>query len=197
MCTLREGKCTLHIHTKGPLRSAATGHLAHPASRPTVSCSSQLRSFSTLAPQWWNDPPISIRTAPSLLNFPPQLEDSLSSSLCTSTPLWEFPNLLSLFLYLSLAPVSSYLALINYICLGMVVWLVLYGSLTWPIQLVYLIHIHDLSTKSMWNVPYLALFGCCMTLNCTTLYVALDKSVCQIKCNVMSKYTLYMHTKGG
>ena len=28
-------------------------------------------------------------------------------------------------------------------------------------------------------------FGCCTALNCTALYVALDKSVCQIKCHVM------------
>ena len=81
--------------------------------------------------------------------LPLQLEDSPLPSV---PRLREFPNLLSIFPYLSLAPVSSYLALLNYICLGMV----LYGSLTWPIQLVYLIYIHDLSTKSMWNVPYLA-----------------------------------------
>ena len=49
-----------------PLRSAATGRLAQPASRATVSRSSRLLSFSTLAPQWWNDLPIPIRTAPSL-----------------------------------------------------------------------------------------------------------------------------------
>ena len=46
----------------------------------------------------------------------------LTSSVCTLTPLREFPNLWSLFLYLSLAPLSSYLALINYICLGMVLY---------------------------------------------------------------------------
>ena len=51
------------------LRSAATGRLAHPSSRATVSHSSQLQSFSTLAPQWWNDLPIPIRTAPSLPIF--------------------------------------------------------------------------------------------------------------------------------
>ena len=97
-----------------------------------------------------------------------------TSSLCTSNPLREFPNLLSLFLYLSVAPVSSYLALINYICLGMVIWLVLYGSLTWLIQLVYLIHIHDLSTKSMWNVPYLACLVVVwpwIALLCTSLWI--------------------------
>ena len=49
-----------------PLRSAVTGRLAHPASRVTYSRSSRLRSFSTLAPQLWNDLPIPIRTAPSL-----------------------------------------------------------------------------------------------------------------------------------
>ena len=52
-----------------PLRSAATGRLAHPASHATVSRLSRLRSFSTLAPQWWNDLPIPIRTAPSLPIF--------------------------------------------------------------------------------------------------------------------------------
>ena len=39
-------------HQARPLRSAATGRLAHPASHATVSRSSRLRSFSTLAPQW-------------------------------------------------------------------------------------------------------------------------------------------------
>ena len=34
---------------------------------------------------------------------------------------------------------------LNYICLGTVA----YGCLTWPIQLVYLTYVHDLSTKSM------------------------------------------------
>ena len=52
-----------------PLRSAATGHFAHPASRATGSRSSRLRSFSTLAPQWWNDLTIPIRPAPSLPIF--------------------------------------------------------------------------------------------------------------------------------
>ena len=60
-----------------PLRSAATGRLAHPASRATVSRSSRLRSFSTLAPQWWNDLPIPIRTAPSLPIFHRSLKTHL------------------------------------------------------------------------------------------------------------------------
>ena len=60
-----------------PLRSAATGHLAHPASRATVSRSSPLQSFSTLAPQWWNDLPIPIRPAPSLPIFHRSLKTHL------------------------------------------------------------------------------------------------------------------------
>ena len=47
-----------------PLCSAATGRLDLPASRATGSRSFRLWSFSTLAPQWWNDLPI--RTVPSL-----------------------------------------------------------------------------------------------------------------------------------
>ena len=43
-----------------PLRSAATGRLAHPASSATGSRSSRLWSFSTLAPQWRNDLPIPV-----------------------------------------------------------------------------------------------------------------------------------------
>ena len=33
------------------------------------------------------------------------------------------------------------------------------------------------------NCTLSGVFGCYMTLNCTTLYLTLDKSVCQIKCN--------------
>ena len=60
-----------------PLRSAATGRLVHPACRATVSRSSRLRSFSILAPQWWNDLPIPIRTAPSLPIFRRSLKTHL------------------------------------------------------------------------------------------------------------------------
>ena len=60
-----------------PLRSAATGRFAHPSSRATVSRSSRLPSFSTLAPQWWNDLPIPIRTAPSLPIFRSSLKTHL------------------------------------------------------------------------------------------------------------------------
>ena len=61
-----------------PLCSAAKGCLAHPASRVTGSRSSRPRSFSTLAPQWWNNLPIPIRTAPSL----PIFKMATSSVLC-------------------------------------------------------------------------------------------------------------------
>ena len=69
---------SLHAYTPArPLHSAATCRLAHPASHVTVSRSSQLRSFSTLVPQWWNDLPIPIRTAPSLPIFRSSLKTHL------------------------------------------------------------------------------------------------------------------------
>ena len=60
-----------------PLCSAATGHLAQPSGRATVSHSSRLQSFSILTPQWWNDLPIPIRTAPSLPIFRRSLKTHL------------------------------------------------------------------------------------------------------------------------
>ena len=60
-----------------PLHSAVTGRLAHPASCATDSRSSRLRSFSTLAPQWWNDLPIPIRIAPSMPIFRRSLKTHL------------------------------------------------------------------------------------------------------------------------
>ena len=60
-----------------PHRSAATGRFSHPASRMNGSVLSRLRSFSTLAPQWWNDLPIPIRTAPSLPIFRRSLKTHL------------------------------------------------------------------------------------------------------------------------
>ena len=124
-----------------PLRSAATGCL-DPSCQP-CNCLSLVQTAELLHPC----SPV-VEQSPHLhknyslpAHLLPQLEDS---------PLHSVPRLLfgSFLIYCPfsyiLAPVSSYLALINYICLGMV----LYG-LTWPIQLVYLIYIHDLSTKSM------------------------------------------------
>ncbi|XP_058879445.1 uncharacterized protein LOC131737046 [Acipenser ruthenus] len=49
-----------------PLRSACTRRLAPP---PLRSPASRARSFSTLAPQWWNDLPTDVRTAQSLTTF--------------------------------------------------------------------------------------------------------------------------------
>ncbi|MGH0125097.1 UNVERIFIED_CONTAM: hypothetical protein FKN15_059274 [Acipenser sinensis] len=49
-----------------PLRSACTRRLALP---PLRSPASRARSFSTLAPQWWNDLPTDVRTAQSLTTF--------------------------------------------------------------------------------------------------------------------------------
>ena len=57
----------------------------------------------------------------------------------------------------------------------MVVWLGLSGWCTW-----YIFMISHPSLVYV-NCTLSGVFGCCMTLNCTTLYVALDK----IKCNVM------------
>ncbi|XP_064191712.1 dual specificity mitogen-activated protein kinase kinase 5 isoform X2 [Anguilla rostrata] len=47
-----------------PLRSAAAGRLVTPPTRPKGS-----QSFSTLAPQWWNELPVPLRTSPSLSIF--------------------------------------------------------------------------------------------------------------------------------
>ncbi|MGH0157704.1 UNVERIFIED_CONTAM: hypothetical protein FKN15_056835 [Acipenser sinensis] len=49
-----------------PLRSACTRRLALP---PLRSPASRARSFSILAPQWWNDLPTEVRTAQSLTTF--------------------------------------------------------------------------------------------------------------------------------
>ena len=112
--------------------------LDHPALLPqaalaqdaTGSHSSQLRSFSTLTPQWWKN-----WFLPA--HFPPQLKDS---------PLHSVPRLLfgSSLIYCPFSYLFSYLAL-NSMCLGIVV----YGTLTCSTQLVYLTYIHDLSSKSM------------------------------------------------
>ena len=68
-----------------PLRSATTGRLAHPSGRATVFRSSRLQSFSTLAPQWWNDLPNPHKNCSLPAHLPPQLEDS---------PLHSVPRLL-------------------------------------------------------------------------------------------------------
>ncbi|MGH0146846.1 UNVERIFIED_CONTAM: hypothetical protein FKN15_009424 [Acipenser sinensis] len=49
-----------------PLRSSCTRRLAVP---PLRSPASRARSFSTLAPLWWNDLPTDVRTAQSLTTF--------------------------------------------------------------------------------------------------------------------------------
>ncbi|KAJ8347641.1 hypothetical protein SKAU_G00262300, partial [Synaphobranchus kaupii] len=52
-----------------PLRSAAAGRLALPSLRVNGSRSFRLRSFSTLAPQWWNELPTPLRSAETLSLF--------------------------------------------------------------------------------------------------------------------------------
>ncbi|KAJ8349835.1 hypothetical protein SKAU_G00249650 [Synaphobranchus kaupii] len=52
-----------------PLRSSTAGRLALPPLRVNGSRSSQLRSFSTLAPQWWNELPIPLRSTRTLPAF--------------------------------------------------------------------------------------------------------------------------------
>ncbi|RXM27898.1 hypothetical protein EOD39_10216 [Acipenser ruthenus] len=49
-----------------PLRSTCTRRLALP---PLRSPASMARSFSILAPQWWNDLPTDVRTAQSLTTY--------------------------------------------------------------------------------------------------------------------------------
>ena len=73
-------------------------------------------------------------------HLPPQLEDS---------PLHSVPRLL-LGSFLTYCPFPiSVLSPCIFLFSTYKLYLSWYGSLTWPIQLVYLIHIHDLSTKSM------------------------------------------------
>ncbi|KAJ8357919.1 hypothetical protein AAFF_G00055440, partial [Aldrovandia affinis] len=43
-----------------PLRSATSGRLAPP---PLRTCASRSRLLSVLAPRWWNDLPVEVRTA--------------------------------------------------------------------------------------------------------------------------------------
>ncbi|MGH0127740.1 UNVERIFIED_CONTAM: hypothetical protein FKN15_015909 [Acipenser sinensis] len=57
-----------------PLRSSCTRRLAVPPLRSPVS---RARSFSTLAPQWWNDLPTDVRTAQSLTTFRHLLKTNL------------------------------------------------------------------------------------------------------------------------
>ncbi|KAJ8364882.1 hypothetical protein SKAU_G00137130 [Synaphobranchus kaupii] len=52
-----------------PLRSSTAGRLALPPLHVNGSRSSRLRSFSTLAPQWWNELPIALRSTPTLPAF--------------------------------------------------------------------------------------------------------------------------------
>ncbi|KAJ8358777.1 hypothetical protein SKAU_G00153020 [Synaphobranchus kaupii] len=58
-----------HYAPARPLRSAAAGRLALPSLRDNGSRSSRLRSFSTLAPQWWNELPTLLRSAETLSVF--------------------------------------------------------------------------------------------------------------------------------
>ncbi|KAJ8341700.1 hypothetical protein SKAU_G00339910 [Synaphobranchus kaupii] len=52
-----------------PLRSSTKGQLALPPLRVKGSRSSRLWNFSTLAPQWWNEHPIPLRSTPTLPGF--------------------------------------------------------------------------------------------------------------------------------
>ncbi|KAJ8337421.1 hypothetical protein SKAU_G00386410 [Synaphobranchus kaupii] len=52
-----------------PLRSSTAGRLALPPLRVKGSRLFRLRSFSTLAPQWWNELPIPLRSTPTLPAF--------------------------------------------------------------------------------------------------------------------------------
>ena len=57
--------------------STSTGRLAPPPLRGLKSHSSQSRLFSSLAPQWWNELPSSVRTAESLSIFRKRLKTQL------------------------------------------------------------------------------------------------------------------------
>ncbi|KAG7499322.1 hypothetical protein JOB18_034886 [Solea senegalensis] len=57
-----------------PLRSASTNRLAAPSLRGSQRHSQNSRLFTVLAPKWWNDLPIDIRTAESLHIFRRQLK---------------------------------------------------------------------------------------------------------------------------
>ncbi|KAJ8405788.1 hypothetical protein AAFF_G00312250, partial [Aldrovandia affinis] len=57
-----------------PLRSATSGCLAPP---PLRTCASRSRLLSVLAPQWWNDLPVEVRTAETLATFKRRLKTHL------------------------------------------------------------------------------------------------------------------------
>ncbi|XP_064178626.1 uncharacterized protein LOC135248207 [Anguilla rostrata] len=69
-----------------PLRSATSGRLAPP---PLHTCTPRTRLLSVLAPRWWNDLPVEVRTAETLTHFKQRLKTHLfrlhlSPSLPTS-----------------------------------------------------------------------------------------------------------------
>ena len=55
-----------------PLRSATSGRLAPPARH---TCTARSRLLSVLAPRWWNDLPVDVRTAETLSTFNTQTEN--------------------------------------------------------------------------------------------------------------------------
>ncbi|XP_064190187.1 uncharacterized protein LOC135254133 [Anguilla rostrata] len=57
-----------------PLHSATSGHLAPP---PLCVCTSRSRLLSVLAPRWWNDLPMAVRTAENLTTFKRRLKTRL------------------------------------------------------------------------------------------------------------------------
>ena len=57
-----------------PLRSATSGRLAPPARH---TCTARSRLLSVLAPRWWNDLPVDVRTAKTLSTFKRRLKTHL------------------------------------------------------------------------------------------------------------------------
>ena len=60
-----------------PLRSASAKHLDAPSLRGTANYSTKSRVFAVLAPKWWNELPIDIRTVESLHIFRYRLKTHL------------------------------------------------------------------------------------------------------------------------
>ena len=88
-----------------PLRSASAGRLVPPPLRTSTSRS---RLLSVLAPRWWNDLPVEVRTAETLTTFERRLKTHLFNPHL-SQPLPLIPNRLVVFNFFQFSIVCNYL----------------------------------------------------------------------------------------
>ena len=144
-CSQQDGPSLLTGHHSGLHTSSTTPLCCHSPSRPSCQPCNSLSLVPTAELLHPRSPVVERSPHPhkncSLsAHFPPQLENS---------PLHSVPRLLfGSFLIYCPFPISV-LSPCIFLFSTYKLYLSWYGSLTWLIQLVYLIHIHDLSTKSM------------------------------------------------